>query len=391
MESNRIATLRAALVYDAVYPYTLGGVEYRNFALARHFAGRIKVTFYGFGYWIANRATPLPDCAYISIGPPRPLHDASGKRRVGDAIAASIGVATCLWSSDEDVWEVANIPHLPVIAARVVSVLRRKPLVVTWHEFFGEFWGEYLGSRTKGRLAQIIERLALRCTPYAIVVSPLTKSRMIAAGFPASRVALIPNGVDVQAIGELTADTTRASDFVYIGRLAPHKRVDIAIRAFALLRSSRPSLTFRIIGDGPSLRALQALASELGVGDAVAFDGFVNSDIEVFRRMKAAKVAILPSEREGFGLALVQAWACGLPAVVCRGPENAMSTMMAEQFLGEVVDPSPHAISSACERLVSSAGPDGARARREFARLNYDERHVATLIADVLESRSKRR
>lgn len=388
---TRTKRLRVALIYDAVYPYTLGGVEHRNHALALCWKDRLSVSFYGFAYWKDSPAKQLPGCRYVSIGAARHLHDASGKRRISDALLAAVGVGRALWCSEDDVWEIANIPHIPVIAAWVVSRLRRRPLIVTWHEFFGPFWDEYLGSRVKGTVARWIERLALRCTPHAIVVSPLTASRMVGAGFPKTRLTLIPNGVGISRIDAVPIDTKRPSDLIYAGRLVQHKRVDLAMRAFAELRRRNGSLTFRIIGDGPWMGALKDLAAQLGVEDAVFFDGFLDSDADVFSRMKSAKLAILPSSREGFGLTLVQAWACGLPAVVCRGAENAMALMIENESLGEVVDPTPEQLATACERQLRAAAPELRRARFDFAKRQYDEGRVAAAIADVLESTVRRR
>jgi glycosyltransferase involved in cell wall biosynthesis len=377
-------------VYDAVYPYTLGGVEHRNHTLARQWAGRVAVTFHGFGYWENDPGKELPGSGYVSVGRPRPLHDAGGKRRLADALAAAVGVARTLWRSDADVWEVANIPYLPVVAARLVALVRRRPLVVTWHEFFGDHWPTYLGSRAKGRAARWVERIALWCTPRAIAVSPLTRDRMVAAGFPAGRVTLIPNGVDAEGIAGLSADPDRPADLVYAGRLAPHKRVDLAVRAFAALRGRHPGLTFRVIGDGPARLDLERLAADLGVADGVRFDGFLPDEADVFRRMKAARVAVLPSEREGFGLTLAQAWACGLPGVVCRGPENAMAGLVADPLLGRVVDPGPAAVAAAVEELLTTDTPTDRADRAAYARDRYDHKRVAEAVADILESLARK-
>jgi glycosyltransferase involved in cell wall biosynthesis len=380
--------LKAALVYDAVYPYTLGGVEHRNHTLARLWASRVAVTFLGFEYWSADAGKTLPECRYVAIGPARPLHNADGKRRLTDALAAAVGTARALWQSDADVWEVSNIPYFPVIAARLVALLRRRPLIVTWYEYFGDHWETYLGSRAKGRLARWVEWVTLRCTPRAIVISPLTRDRMVAAGFPAGRVTLIPAGVDADGIAALEPDPDRPADLVYAGRLTPHKRVDLALRAFARLRTRHPGLTFRVIGDGPARAGLEKLADDLGVAEGVTFDGFLPDEADVFRRIKAARVAVLPSEREGFGLVLAQAWACGLPGVVCRGPENAMATLVTDPLLGRVTDPDPESVATGCEELLTD--PDRRADRTAYARDRYDLKRVADLVAEELESVTQR-
>jgi len=101
------------------------------------------------------------------------------------------------------------------------------------------------------------------------------------------------------------------------GRLVLVKRVDFAIRALARLRAARPDLrtALEVVGDGPERPRLEALAAELGLGDAVRFAGWMTRH-GVLDRMRASDAFVFPSLREGGGFVIVEAMACGRP-VVC--------------------------------------------------------------------------
>jgi glycosyltransferase involved in cell wall biosynthesis len=128
---------------------------------------------------------------------------------------------------------------------------------------------------------------------------------------------------------------------------------------------------------------LEELVAVLGLQNNVQFDGFFVDEIDVFSRMKACRIAVLPSSREGFGMTLVQSWACGLPVVVCRGRDNAMVDMIDGPFLGRVAEPTPGAIAmSICELLKDT---DADRTLRiEFARKHYDSELMVNAVARVL-------
>lgn len=380
--------VRVGLVYDAVYPFTLGGVEHRNHELARRLAPAHPVRVYGFDYWAKEPHRRLAGCEYVSVGAARPVHGPDGKRRTKDALAAMLGTLRALLVSRDDVWDVANIPYFPVFAAWLAARLRGRRLVVTWHEFWGDHWAEYLGRR-RGMLAKWVERLALACTDAAIAVSPLTRDRLRRAGFPANRLRYVPNGTDVAAIAAVPPHPGPGAEFVYAGRLTPHKRVDLAIRALAVVRRERPGATLWVIGDGPDRGRLEALAADLGLADAVRFWGFLPADADVFARIKACRVAVLPSAREGFGLAAVQAWACGRPVVVCDDPDNATAGLVTDPRLGRVVPAAAEAIAGAAAELLAADGDADWRAAH--AREHYDlDRMAAAVLAVYREAAGRR-
>lgn len=124
-------------------------------------------------------------------------------------------------------------------------------------------------------------------------------------------VSCIPNGVDLD---RFAADVERGRDVLFLGRLAPKKRVSDLIRAFAHIESDYPESDLVIVGTGPEEEQLVDLARELGIADRVSFRGRI-SDEEVANSYATAGVFVLPSVWEGHPLTLLEAWASGAPVI----------------------------------------------------------------------------
>ena len=113
-------------------------------------------------------------------------------------------------------------------------------------------------------------------------------------------------------------------DILSAGRLIPEKRLDLLIDAVPGLVDDFPSLRVLVIGDGPERMALEHLAHRRGIQEHVTFAGFVPDPAMVIGFMKSAGVFVSPSIREGFGMAALEAMACGMPVVTVDHPRNAV-------------------------------------------------------------------
>ena len=102
-----------------------------------------------------------------------------------------------------------------------------------------------------------------------------------------------------------------------LGRLVPHKRVELALRAVAALRERTPAWCLHVVGARLLADELVADADRLGIEDAVRFHGFVDDEAKN-RLLASAWVNLLPSLKEGWGLAIVEAGALGTPSVAFR-------------------------------------------------------------------------
>lgn len=148
-----------------------------------------------------------------------------------------------------------------------------------------------------------------------------------------------------------------------VARLDFHKGIDTVIRALPAIRAAVPTARYAVAGVGTRRRALEGLVSELGLGDAVRLLGFVPDD-ELPALYAAADVFVLASRRydllvEGFGIAIVEASASGLPVIASRS--GGIPAAVREGETGLLVDPDdPAAVAATAIRLL---GDDALRRR----------------------------
>src|SRR5262249_34181592 len=136
--------------------------------------------------------------------------------------------------------------------------------------------------------------------------------------------------------GRSADEATRAPDppvVVVAGRQIPEKRTTAIPPAIAAARTRLPELRCVILGDGPDAEATRARVHELGLAEAVEMPGRVDHD-EVIRRMASASCLLHPSEREGYGVVVVESVALGTPAVLAHGSENAATELIEEGVNG---------------------------------------------------------
>jgi glycosyltransferase involved in cell wall biosynthesis len=136
-------------------------------------------------------------------------------------------------------------------------------------------------------------------------------------------VEILPNGIDREAVAA-ACPAGGSWDLLYAGRLIAEKRLDLLVDAVPGLLARHPDLRVLVIGDGPERAALEERASRPGVRGHITFLGFLPGPGEVIGYMKASGVFVSPSVREGFGMAALEAMACGIPVVTVEHPQNAV-------------------------------------------------------------------
>ena len=153
-------------------------------------------------------------------------------------------------------------------------------------------------------------------------------------GFPEigeGRVRFVPN---IVIPTQLTTGTAR--QFICIGRLEPHKRVGLAIQAFARIAHQLPDWQLVIVGDGAERGALVELADELGVSERTDFLGVVS---DVLAILSTGGLLVHPSGREGMPNAVMEALQCGVPALVMHDSPGAVELIdVAPAPAGIVID-----------------------------------------------------
>jgi len=169
--------------------------------------------------------------------------------------------------------------------------------------------------RPLASLADTLERVAMprvyRRVPF-ITVSESTRQGLVELGIPEENITLVHNGVDCSLYRP--AQCNGDPRLLFLGRLRNYKSVDVAIRALPRLKETFPGVRLSIAGSGPSEGNLRRLAQELGVTDQVQFHGWV-SQAEKLRLLQESRLVVHPSMREGWGLTVLEANACGKPVV----------------------------------------------------------------------------
>src|SRR5205823_6309831 len=134
------------------------------------------------------------------------------------------------------------------------------------------------------------------------------------------------------------------------------------LHAIAGLSRDRPRVTGLIVGEGPERAGLEALAASLGLGNRVRFTGSLDT-ARVFGHLKSARVMVLPSVREGFGIAVLEAQAAGAVPIVVRSPTSAAPDLIRDGVDGLVCEASAEALAGAIRQLLSDAPERAALAR----------------------------
>ena len=345
-----------ALVSDAIYPYFCGGKELRYYELARRLAANATVDVYTMHWWEGPRRHTDGAVTFHAISRLRPMY-VGNRRSFPEAIFFALGCLRLLWCHF-DALDADQFPHFHVLTLRLVTWIKRKPLSVTWHEVWEKsYWREYLG--WAGYLAWAFEWLVLHLPDNIIAASPQTAARLRVVLGPQASITVAPNGIDLEAICSSYPDAA-PTDLIVVGRLIEHKRVGMLLDALALLHAEGLPITCRVIGDGPERLALHERARTLGVDHAVDFRHDVREQKDIYSLMKAAKIAVFPTAREGFGIAALEAIACGLPVITTSAPDNLARHLVEQSARGVVCEQSAVAIASAVRRMLEDLD---ARAR----------------------------
>jgi glycosyltransferase involved in cell wall biosynthesis len=382
--------LKVLILYETVYPDFIGGVEHRNYELAAALCRRgHEVTLAGF-------CRPLPGIpprlTVQSLGELGALYNASGRRSTRKAIRFAFTVPR-VDVRGFDVVETANMPYIHILPLALKCALARKPLLVTWYEYWGDYWKGYVG-RLKAPAYKAVEWLTGQLGTAVTATSRLTQERLARHRRRRGGVELVPCGIEVAAVQ--TAAAARHGEgppLIYAGRLLREKRIDLLLRAVALLAPRHPGVLLTVFGDGPEREGLARLASELGIADRVDFRGHVETSREVWENLGRARIAVQPSEREGFGLFPLEAMAAGLPVVYCESPESAVPELVRHGVEGLCCPPTPEALAAALERLLADREEWSQlheNALRRAAGYDWDEiaRRIETLCERLVGSSS---
>ena len=347
-----------ALVSDSIFPFFRGGKEIRYHELTRRLAGRAELHVYTMHWWDGPRVRKEEAVTLHAISRLHPMYT-QNRRSLRQAILFALACIRLL-ASRFDVLEADHMPYLQILVLRLVATVKRKRFVVTWHEVWGQsYWRQYLGRA--GFAAWFIEHLAMRLPDHIIAASSHTAERLRAVLGTRASITVAPNGIDLDAVRSSYPDHA-TTDLIVVSRLIAHKRISMLLDTVALLHAEGMPVTCRVIGDGPEREGLRNQTRALGLEHAVDFRHDVHEQKEVYSLVKAAKVFVFPSAREGFGVAVLEALACGVPVVTTSAPDNLAQHLVARSPRGTVCDSTVSAIADAVKRLLTDGDSSADRA-----------------------------
>lgn len=258
-------------------------------------------------------------------------------RALGAIVLARVGLGSLREILPEVVVDTQN--GIPFFARLVAGV----PTVILVHHGHREQWP--VAGRLLGKIGWWLEsRLAPRVHRHNqyLTVSLPSAEELAGLGVDHSRIAVVRNGID--PIGSLDIDPpgscgidppgqdareTRSATprVVVLSRLVPHKQIEDALTVVARLRKTIPDLELDVIGDGWWSERLRAAARELAVAEAVTFHGHV-TEATKHELLARAWIHLLPSRKEGWGLAVIEAAQHGVPTVGYRSSRGLTDSVL---------------------------------------------------------------
>lgn len=269
------------------------------------------------------------------------------------------------------------------VAAVLLGRYFGKPVIVTAR-------GSDINVLAQYRLPRRMIRWAAAKADGIIAVSRALEQSLLALGAPADKIRVLRNGVDLRAFrpGDRAAARARFGVdgplLLSVGNLVPLKGHDIAIQALMSL----PGIHLAIVGDGPEEVRLRALAERYGVSQRVRFLGRL-PQTALPELYVAADVLLLLSSSEGWPNVLLEAMACGTPAIGTR--VGGIPEIIATPAAGELVDQrTPTAVVEAVNRLLARQWDRAAvRAYAEGFSWDATTRGQLDLFTEILALRRR--
>lgn len=281
-------------------------------------------------------------------------------------VAARVGLGPLRRARPDVVIDTQNgIPFLARLAYGKRSVL----LV---HHCHREQWP--VAGRRTGRFGWFVEsRLspALHRRNQYVTVSLPSARELTDLGVAPGQIAVVRNGVDEAPYASLTAQRSATPRVAVLSRLVPHKQIEDALDAVAVLRRRIPDLHLDIVGGGWWEQKLVDHAAVLGIADAVTFHGHIDDEAK-HHVVQQSWVHLMPSRKEGWGLAVIEAAQHGVPTIGYRS-SGGLTDSVVDGVTGLLVD-GPDELVDGLRRLLTDRvlrDELGAKARTRSAEFSW--------------------
>lgn len=372
--------MHIAMLQDQWWPRTGGGavhVRDLSIALARHCGHTVDI--YTRAYvddgGTTHRGTETYAHGAVTVyrtGPVTAFYNPVGR------LLSTVTPIPTLTRRDYDV--IHGHTFTPSITTKLGAAVARVPSVFTVHGTAipsGVGYAEGTGSGVK----RWLERLLVLHADFNHVVSVNEEHIELLREYHDS-VSYIPNGVDLDRFtADRTSGQNKSFTVLFLGRLAPKKRVSDLIDALSYLDDTT-DVELIIVGNGPLRDDLETLATEREVADLVSFEGRVSDDV-IPDYYADADLFVLPSVWEGHPLTLLEAWAASLPVVTTA--VEGIREFVDHCETGYLVDAErPEQLAEAIEYVRTH--PDEARAWGENGRSRVASHYTWRAVAERTES-----
>jgi glycosyltransferase involved in cell wall biosynthesis len=379
------AAVRICIVYDCLFPHTVGGAErwYRDLAQRLAAEGH-QVTYLTLRQWDRGQRPQIDGRVNVALAGPRMALYTGGRRRVLPPLVFGLGVLLHLLRRrrDYDVVHTASFPYFSLLAAGAARPLSRFTLTVDWHEVWSRgYWREYLGL-IGGAIGYAVQLVCVRLRQRAFCFSRLHAARLRQEGLRGPVMVL-----EGEYAGSLDPPEVRPAQplVVFAGRMIPEKRAGLGVAGVAIACERIPGLRGVFFGDGPQREEVLEQIASSGVDGRIEAPGFVASE-RVEASLGEALCMLLPSSREGYGLIVVEAAARGTPSIVIAGEDNAATELIEDGVNGLIVaEPDPEAIAAAIAR-VHHAGVGMRRSTARWFEDNAQRLSLESSLRRVLQS-----
>ena len=373
--------MKIAVISDRVYPYFKGGAEKRIWDIGNLLTKKGYEFHFYTGQWPGMEKEMILNNIHLhSIYKVKNFY-INGKKSIKESLIYAIKLFPYLLKADFDLIDCDQFPLIHIFPVKLISILRKKRFILTWYEVWDKYWFKYIG--WKGVFGYLIEKIVIRFPDNIVSISKHTTNRLISQNkINPSKIVTIPVGIDIENIVEVKPSKNK-SDIIFVGRLLSHKNVDILIKSIKLIKEKNPEIKSLIIGDGPEKKRLEALTEDLDLNNNVDFLGFLENHDDVYALMKSSKVFVLLSTREGFGIVVIEANACGIPVITIDHKDNAAKDLIEEGKNGFVCKLNEEEITKKITRILDdNSGRKLKKVCMDLAK-KYDWNKIVNRIEEI--------
>jgi len=322
MKSNYI---KIAYISDVMYPFTIGGSEYRLYCLRKYLKNKpCELHFFVGKWWKGPYRYKELEGLFIT----RKIYGGNNisektHRTLLEPLSFTISLFFKIIFSNTE-FDIIELNYTPLFHYALIPIIRcckigkSARLIATFHEVWLDKWKEYYGG-FESYVGFFLENYAAKHVDHIITISKHNKLKLIKWGIDPAKISVIRPGIEYHEIQKILNENEKGYDIVFCGRLTNEKRLDTLLKAISLIKKKyHENVTVGIIGEGLIKNELITLSKSLGVYQQVSFRDFVPRH-NLISILKNSKIFVYPAAPEGgWSIAMLEANAAGLPLITSK-------------------------------------------------------------------------